>query len=200
MTLVRTFVVYLLPCFGQVPEHVSGSVPAVSAKVGVGVENEKHVPKERVHKAPQPKVGYPAKPEDGQAKSCTLGESLRKDHVKRERRRHGGQEERERPSRQTQTDAPPPPPKRARTLEVDQQQCGRPAVCLKRLAAMAGGAGAARRRRERRLRSCSDTSGIAAALQHSRDARPNVTYNAPRGQTTASSATRPGVLKEPDVQ
>ena len=42
---------------------------------------------------------------------------------------------------------------RARTLKVDQQQCGRPAVCPKLLAAMADGAGAARRRRERRLRS-----------------------------------------------
>ena len=41
---------------------------------------------------------------------------------------------------------------------------------------------------------------LAATLHHSRDARPNVTHNASRGQTTASSGTRPGVLKEPVAQ
>ena len=59
---------------------------------------------------------------------------------------------------------------------------------------MADGAGAARRRRERRL-----SSELGAALHHSRDARPNVTYNAPR-DTSASSGTRPGSLKEREVQ
>ena len=49
------------------------------------------------------------------------------------------------------------------------------------------GAGAARQRRERRLRSLlvhdrqTVAMELAAALHHSRDARPNVTHNAPRG-------------------
>ena len=63
-----------------------------------------------------------------------------------------------------------------------------------RLAMMADRAGAARRRRERRLRSMlrhdrqTVAMELAAALHHSRDARPNVAYVAPRGQKTARSS------------
>ena len=40
---------------------------------------------------------------------------------------------------------------------------------------------------------------LAAALHHSRDARPG-TYDGPRAQKTASSGKRPGVPPEPEAQ
>ena len=66
------------------------------------------------------------------------------------------------------------------------------------------GAGAAKRRRERRQRAMPRherqkvAMELAAALHHSRDVWPTVTYKAPRRQKTASS--RPGILPEPAPQ
>ena len=69
------------------------------------------------------------------------------------------------------------------------------------------GAGAARRRRERLLRSMlrherqTVAMELAAALHHSLGVRPDVSYKAPRGQKTASSARGcPDVLAEAGVQ
>ena len=65
--------------------------------------------------------------------------------------------------------------------------------------------GAAFRRRQRRLRSWlrherqSVAMELAAALHHSRDARSEVAHEAPRGQKTASSGSRPAALKEPEL-